>query len=173
MQVCTQLQHLVQGSVELQYIVELGLNHMIDGPRIPGSKPIAERLELLRYQRRRWQKLDWSKQNIKAMEGRFSAYEFVDGAFATLMWTSPDANRLNLTFLPSRDKEVASIEWDGLGFPVKDFAIDPSQDLMMLMRVFDHENEYVYAVFAYYCYIYGIVITAVMSKSMYGVLVAT
>lgn len=141
-EVCRTLHDLVRDCVELQYIIELAADNLVDGSRKPGSPSTAERLQLLLDRRRRWRELDWTQKVVVPIPGQCQAYELVGGTFAKSMsttnaesWAGP--RHLNVTWLPTRDTPAHSIIRNDLGIPTRDFAIDPSQDLIALVEM-DH-----------------------------------
>lgn len=129
---------VVAGYVELQYIIELAADNLIDGSRKPGSPSTAERLNLLLDRRKRWRELNWTQSVVVPIPGQCQAYEFVGGTFAKSMGSGGDnwvgSKHLNVTWLPTRDKAAKSLIRDDLGVPTRDFAIDPSQDLIALVE---------------------------------------
>jgi hypothetical protein len=125
----------VDNSLELQYLIELGTDNMIDGSRKPGSLSTAERLRLLLDRRRRWRELDWSQRVSVDMPAQCMAYELVGGSFAkTMVVDDPEKKQLMITKLPSRYRNVSTTIHEDLGVPARDFAIDPSQDLLALLE---------------------------------------
>lgn len=138
-QVCRHLRDIVAGSIELRYLIELAADNLIDGSRKPGSSSTRERLDLLLDRRRRWRELNWTRQTTVPMPGQCQAYELVGGTFAKSMSESPvmGSRHLNVTWLPTRNEEHKAIVRDNLGVPTKDFAIDPSQDLIALVEMDD------------------------------------
>ncbi|KAI0795917.1 hypothetical protein C8Q75DRAFT_744368 [Abortiporus biennis] len=134
---CRTLNQTVTHSVELQYKIELGADGMVDGPRTPGSMPIADRLRLLLDRRKRWQNLDWTQQITLPLHGACQAYEMVAGVFAKTM-TIPGhtgSRYLACTWLPTRSEPAHTLVKEDIGIPSRDFAIDPSQDLIALVDV--------------------------------------
>ena len=94
----------------------------------------AERLKLLLQRRARWRYLDWSRVVPVSAPGLCQAYELVDGVFASSMGNDFSGSRhLELTWLPTSTKDARRIEREDLGVRIRDFAIDPSQDLMALV----------------------------------------
>jgi hypothetical protein len=143
-QVCLLLRDIVRQSVDLQYIIELGSDHMIDGPRGPGSLPTLERLNLLFDRRRRWRELDWTRKVAVSAHGMLSAHCFAGGTLATfgkLNETDPGWG-LSFTTLPTRNSEATAAVWKDFNINIECFAIDPSQDLIVLMTLPEWQEQY-------------------------------
>ncbi|KIP07609.1 hypothetical protein PHLGIDRAFT_413636 [Phlebiopsis gigantea 11061_1 CR5-6] len=144
--VCRFLRDVVNSCQELRYIIELAADNLVDGSRTPGSPSTGERLQLLLDRRRRWRQLDWTKKEVVPLPGKCQAYEFVGGTFSKSMssapadpWgSSPASKHLNVTWLPGREAQHTAVIREDLGVPMKDFAIDPSQDLIALVEMDEH-----------------------------------
>ncbi|KAI9059862.1 hypothetical protein FKP32DRAFT_1595876 [Trametes sanguinea] len=130
--VCRYLRDIIQKSVQLQYNIELEADGLVDGIGCPLT--IAERYALLLQRRRRWRHLRWSQIVPISAPGRCQAYELVDGVFASSAATGFIASpHLSFTWLPTEREPARTIEWADVGLRVRDFAIDPSQDLMAIV----------------------------------------
>ncbi|KAH8105215.1 hypothetical protein BXZ70DRAFT_904443 [Cristinia sonorae] len=136
---CRQLRTIVKGSLELKYNIELAADDMIDGPRGPGTLTTSQRYHQLLQRRQRWRTLDWTQQINVPVLGSCQAYELVGGMFAKSMGHvgTGGSRHLITTWLPSSTKAARSAVRDDLGVPTRDFAIDPSQDLIALVNVDD------------------------------------
>ncbi|KAI1793750.1 hypothetical protein LXA43DRAFT_1081303 [Ganoderma leucocontextum] len=132
-EVCKTLRQSIKESLELQYLIELGADGLIEG--VGCTLPTSERLKLLLQRRARWRYLNWTHIIPIAAPALCQAYELVDGVFASSMGNGFSGSRhLQLTWLPtSTDEATRTIERDDLGVQMRDFAIDPSQDLMALV----------------------------------------
>ncbi|KAI6144466.1 hypothetical protein BKA82DRAFT_4178295 [Pisolithus tinctorius] len=105
--VCHRFNDIIEGSVELQYRIELTVDGMIDGP--PSSLSIGERLTRLRALRRSWATLQWtSKITLVGGVHRYSSRHLTCGGQMLVR--------------------------DDVGLPTRDFAVDPSQDLIIYFR---------------------------------------
>ncbi|KAH9943621.1 hypothetical protein B0H21DRAFT_695505 [Amylocystis lapponica] len=141
--VCKTLRATVKGSLELQYQIELAADGMVDGP--PDLMTTADRLELLLDRRRRWRMLDWTRKVMVPIPGACQAYELAGGVFTKLMMAGDVGNieesivfrHLIATWLPSRTKEARSIVRDELDVVTREFTIEPSQDLVVLIDADD------------------------------------
>ncbi|KAI0631438.1 senescence-associated protein-domain-containing protein [Trametes polyzona] len=127
--VCKDLRETVKASLQLKYNIELFADGLVDGVGCP--LPVAERYNLLLERRRRWRRLKWKSIEHFSAPGMCQAYELVDGVFATSKGIGFSGSRhLALTWLPTATSEARRIERDDLGFSMRDFAMDPSQDLI-------------------------------------------
>jgi hypothetical protein len=135
--VCRKLNSVIDSSAELQYHIELALDCMLDGPQ--STVTIAERLEQLRALRRAWTLFEWKKEVRVPMHGFCHAYELVGGVFAK---TSSQAGIHNQSgprkfissWLPSSSDPGHTLVRKDIGISTRDFAIDPSQDLIALVQ---------------------------------------
>jgi hypothetical protein len=127
-QVCKLLKTVIEGSSELQYIIELALDGMVDS----GSTPLshAYRLAKLRDRRKGWSNLSWKKLSVIKLQGLCHAYELVGGVFVKA------SGRLHFlaSWLPSTTDEGRQIRRDDLNMEARDFAIDPGQDLIIFVE---------------------------------------
>lgn len=72
------------------------------------------------------------------MVGTCQAYELVGGVFAKSMGQGTNGSRhLITTWLPTATKPARSSVREDIGIPTRDFAIDPSQDLIALVDTGD------------------------------------
>lgn len=138
-QTCRTIRDTIKRSLELQYFIELAADNLVDGPWGPGSLTTAARLDLLLDRRRRWRQLVWNKTETISFPGTCQAYELVGGVFAkstcTGVASSAGSRHLIMTWLPSRTEETHSITREDLGLSSRDFAIDPTQDLIALVVI--------------------------------------
>lgn len=124
--------------MELQYRIELALDCMLDGP--PSKITVAERLEQLRDLRRAWTLFEWKKEIRVLMSGFCQAYELVGGVFAKTsssggIFSHFGSRHFVSTLLPSSSDPGHTMVRDDLGISIKDFAIDPTQDLIALVKI--------------------------------------
>jgi hypothetical protein len=119
---------MIEASSELQYIIELGLDGMVDS----GSSILshADRLAKLRERRKAWSSLSWKKRSIIKMQGLCHAYELVGGVFVKA------SGRLHFlaSWLPSTTDDGCHIRRDDLEMEARDFTIDPGQDLIIFVE---------------------------------------
>lgn len=136
-QVCRELKRVIDSSAELQYHIELALDCMLDGPQSTAS--VAERLEQLRNLRRAWILFEWKKEVRVPMPGFCQAYELVGGVFAKTSSSVGDHNQFSprkfiSSWLPSSSDPGHTLVRADIGVSTRDFAIDPSQDLIALVQ---------------------------------------
>lgn len=119
---------MIESSSELQYIVELGLDGMLDS----GSTTLshADRLAQLRDRRKAWSSLNWKKRFVIPMQGLCHAYELVGGVFVK----ASGGLHFLASWLPSATDEGRQIRRDDLKMEARDFAIDPGQDLIIFVE---------------------------------------
>ncbi|KAI5999068.1 hypothetical protein EDD15DRAFT_2571644 [Pisolithus albus] len=134
--VCHRFKDIVQASMELQYRIELAADGMVDGP--PSSLTVRERLTRLRELRQSWATLQWSSKISVPMPGPCHAYELVGGVFCKLYHSVPHLFRdrhLTAAWLPSAlDPQGHTLVRENVGLSTRDFAVDPSQDLIIYFK---------------------------------------
>lgn len=128
MQVCRALKNFIGSYSELQYIVELGADGMVDGSSRRLS--YAERLKMLLDRRKAWLSLTWKRHSIVPMPGACQAYELVGGVFAK----TTGGRHFIASWLPSGTEDGHQLPRDDLGLLTRDFAIDPTQDLVAFVE---------------------------------------
>lgn len=139
--VSTALNDIIRNYAVVQYHIELGVAGMVDGapfPRAPFST--AERLRRLRLYQSRWTHLKHAReQTVRHVRG--GVWELTQGVLAQGISTPgvepAEVRKLFFTRLPSSARaESRTREWShsGYEFAVRDFTMDPSQDLLVLVR---------------------------------------
>jgi hypothetical protein len=121
---------MIDNCVELQYIIELGVDEMVD---CPGSAlTLSQRLGMLLDRRQAWARLQWKRLEYVPMSGPCNAYELVAGVFAktTVDPSDVQAKHFVAAWLPSRYDSGHRIEFPDVGPTTRDFSIDPLQDLI-------------------------------------------
>ncbi|KAI0773132.1 senescence-associated protein-domain-containing protein [Trametes elegans] len=130
--VCRSILYTVKESLRLQYSIELAADGLVDGVGCPLT--VAERYKLLLERRKRWRFLDWTHVTPISAPALCQAYELVDGVFASSEDNGLNGSRhLSLTWLPTFCEPARYIVRQNMGFALRDFAIDPSQDLIALV----------------------------------------
>ncbi|KAH8111595.1 hypothetical protein DFH11DRAFT_1690281 [Phellopilus nigrolimitatus] len=138
--VCRFWRQLIRETLALQYKIELGANGVDDGPA--GGLSVTERMRLLLERRRAWRALDFKRCVPMSTPGECHAYELVGGVFAKAMnpqgvmglVSNPGSRHLSLIKLPSAGAEGESIVREDVGLLCRDFAMDPTQDLIALLE---------------------------------------
>ncbi|KAI0700799.1 hypothetical protein C8T65DRAFT_657194 [Cerioporus squamosus] len=134
--VCKTLQSTIDQSVGLLYQVQLEIEGLIDGPK--GGLCTSDRLKLLLERRDRWLRLDWT--NIvtlaapKLVPETPLPYELQGGTFFNVT-TYNGKFTMNMTRLPSTANPTPSYESKDFESQYVDIAVDPSQDLMVVLDV--------------------------------------
>lgn len=136
LKVCRTLHVLVQNTIELQYVIELGADALRDGPP-DVVLPTVARLNRLLDLRRAWRALDWRWMATVSLYGRCLAYELVGGVFAKSMRNSDGGGHFIARWLPGIADAGKEIVWEDVGIAMRDFAIDPSQDLVAYVEADD------------------------------------
>jgi hypothetical protein len=128
--VCKALKDHVEAAKETQYIIELALAGMEHNPNNTWSS--AERLESLRKYRSGWEKLEWSSESEIPLRD-FGMWDLYGGILAQADRTQT----FHFIRLPSDSRRIKQKSWTikpNVGDAVvKDFAFDPSQDLLTLV----------------------------------------
>ncbi|EPQ58998.1 hypothetical protein GLOTRDRAFT_70086, partial [Gloeophyllum trabeum ATCC 11539] len=104
---------------------------MDDGPTKTLS--IASRLEKLRAHQKAWSELKWTEETwVSVVLSRH--WELYAG-----VWSAGRANHRGMGFmqLPSRLRDIPMRQWDitDIGFLIRDFTLDPSQNLLVLIEM--------------------------------------
>ncbi|KAF9462967.1 hypothetical protein BDZ94DRAFT_1260278 [Collybia nuda] len=128
---------LISHSIALQYNLELFTANLVDGP--PSHSLKSVRLRSLRDHQRAWNDVKWSDVHDivltqDEMSPELSAWELVGGIFAVAV-----GRHLRFIQLPSALRDVPTREWSipDIGFTMKDFAMDRSQDLLVVIELSD------------------------------------
>ncbi|KAI5115202.1 hypothetical protein M0805_008174, partial [Coniferiporia weirii] len=139
---CRFWNRLIHETLALQYKIELGADGLVDGP--PGGLSVPERLRALLARRAAWRGLSFRRRVDIPMPGECHAYELVGGVFAKAMNPEhahglglaphPGSRHLSIFKLPTANKESETIVREDVGVSCKDFAIDPTQDLIALVE---------------------------------------
>ncbi|KAF8872599.1 hypothetical protein CPB84DRAFT_1799079 [Gymnopilus junonius] len=123
---CRLLYTILKGSDELGCIIELD----IDGFMTPfTSLSYSELISRLRGLRRSWAELDCKHFEKVELNIQDIAYKLGAGLFAI-----SDKRSLLFTWLPSSTIPGRTLKYPSLGFLIRDFAIDPTQDLVVILE---------------------------------------
>ncbi|KAG2159693.1 uncharacterized protein EDB93DRAFT_1073686 [Suillus bovinus] len=129
--VCREVCRLFHSIVEedrAQYEIELAVSGMVDGP--PSTFSTSDRLALLKERKAAWESLRWvESQDFSMMQGHI--WELYGNVFAQS--STPDV--LHFRQLPSKYRKIEEKEWSvTLDMHVRDFTMDPAQDLLVLIE---------------------------------------
>lgn len=136
---CTALRDIIKDSLQLQYHIELAADGLVNG--VDCSMSTADRLKLLLDRRRRWNHLEWTKIKSIVVSGQCHAYELVNDTLGISKGVL-GSRHLSLTTLPTSSRPAQMVERDDVGLNTRDFAMDPSQDLVAFVE-FELVGKYV------------------------------
>ncbi|TFK42125.1 hypothetical protein BDQ12DRAFT_599035 [Crucibulum laeve] len=125
--------HLVDNTSSLQYIIELAASGQVDGP-IDKSINVFSRLQALKKQQEAWHTGQWRQESDPDALNQGGLWELYGGVLAQV------AHDQSITFhqLPSHVRGIEKRHWtiepNTFEFTVRDFGIDPSQDLLVLIE---------------------------------------
>ncbi|KAI0356942.1 hypothetical protein OH77DRAFT_183926 [Trametes cingulata] len=128
-QVCVLLKDLIDQDVRLQYQIELAVAGMEDGP--PSATTAAERLRMLNARQDAWDKLAWTeREEIPMSQG--GVWELYGGVLAQ----GEGSRSLVFKQLPSKIRGIEGRTWrlEDVGVNIRDFGMDPSQDLLVIIE---------------------------------------
>ncbi len=129
LQICKALRHAVDTSILLKYKLALHFDNAID--TCVSKQTTSERYKRLVASREAWGRLEWEKETNTPARGDCSAYEVVSGQFVKILW----GQELYVLTLPTVDSEAhLEIRSDCLTGLIKDFAMDPSQDIIAYLE---------------------------------------
>ncbi|KIJ68199.1 hypothetical protein HYDPIDRAFT_145979 [Hydnomerulius pinastri MD-312] len=127
-QVCRLLRTAFEQTAVLQYTIELAVAGVEDGP--PSSMEPASRLATLRNSQAAWNSLRWTGvKDVPMLRG--SLYELYGGVLVQ----STHLGGLVFRRLPSQFRGIEEYTWS-LDLPdldLRDFSLDPAQDLLVLI----------------------------------------
>lgn len=96
----------------------------------------SERLYALRERSQAWRNLEWKNVTKLDIRGPSTAYELVGGVFA-----KTNGRDMLFSWLPRARTPGHTIHYEDVGMQLRDFALDPTQDLVVLL-----EEDNVYAI---------------------------
>ena len=134
MKVSRHFKESIENSVLLEYAIKLAICGYEDGPPIFGPlSATSERLQRLQAHIDAWRHLDWVEERVKLPYGQ--TYDVFGGVYASVEHANPVS--LNIVELPSRIRSTPLRLWSfaDVGFIINDFAIDPGQDLLVLVEL--------------------------------------
>ncbi|KAH9024633.1 hypothetical protein EDB85DRAFT_1894251 [Lactarius pseudohatsudake] len=131
---CRQLHALVATSLNLQYRIELAAGGLLGGPPRGPASTAAARMDLLLERRVAWHVMRPRRRAAVALAGPYHAYELAGGLFAKAIEEFGAARWLVASWLPSNTTDETRLVIDDLGVRIKEFALDPSQDLIVFLE---------------------------------------
>ncbi|RPD61706.1 hypothetical protein L226DRAFT_485162 [Lentinus tigrinus ALCF2SS1-7] len=132
-EVCVFFKTLIDEDVHTQYKIELALAGMEDGP--PSALTPSDRLAILRERQEAWKSLTWKARTEYDMR-RGGVWELYGGVLA-----QADGDRtLVCAQLPSVIRGIEEKVWtvEDVGVKIRDFGMDPAQDLLIIIQ---HHTE--------------------------------
>ncbi|KIL71782.1 hypothetical protein M378DRAFT_155391 [Amanita muscaria Koide BX008] len=126
--VCTAFRDLIDSTPNLQYAIEL----LIAGQEDGGHYQLCIRREMLKQHQQRWANLQWTKeQRIQMFHG--GLWELYGNLLAQ---NTSDKSTVHFWQLPSQTRGIEEKNWtvDIKEFRVRDFGIDPGQDLLVILE---------------------------------------
>ncbi|KAI9445328.1 hypothetical protein H4582DRAFT_909672 [Lactarius indigo] len=126
---------LVDETTTLQYRIALFASGMEDGP--PGDLSTSERLGLLKNYEASWKNLEWNEHTtISSPAG--SLWELYGNVWAH----SRGSDAIEFIQIPSRLRGIPMRQWTlRFDFALRDFGMDPSQDLLVIIENFRSAPE--------------------------------
>lgn len=119
---------MIDETAALQYHIALHSSGMVDGP--PGLLSTSERLSLLRSYETSWKNVDWNTQTSLPVPNG-SLWELNGNVWAH----SRGVDSIDFVQIPSRLRGIPLRQWTlKLDSPIRDFSMDPSQDLLVTIR---------------------------------------
>lgn len=136
-----QFRRIIDTSSILEYILELGLCGLVDSTQ--GKFTTSERLFRLRQREAAWSALDWHAERRIPVNQKYIFWELIGGLFAGTYMKTPIRNP---SFYTHRAFDTIDIFTLGSGAEAGprhmaleqmfyDFAIDPGQDLLILLEL--------------------------------------
>lgn len=145
-QVCKTLNAIINGSTALQYLIELGCAGYADGRYGKGTLPPHERLRRLVETESAWRRLALTRPTLLKLPGAApvaTTYEFSGGVFVRSSGgTSLDVVRFPSTFGDVTFEMRTLTQSQLAAKAVRDVAIDPGSDLLILVE--QRDESYVY-----------------------------
>lgn len=103
---------------------------MEDGP--PSSVSPGERLVMLRAHQTSWRTLSWGAEETIPI-----VTEHIWDLFGGILAQANTSTSVSFKQLPSIVRRIDTREWslENLGFQISDLAVDPSQDLLLVVEI--------------------------------------
>ncbi|KAF6766560.1 hypothetical protein DFP72DRAFT_866994 [Ephemerocybe angulata] len=129
-QVCRQLRNLVDEDAACQYTLDLYTAGLEDGPSFSGT--LSDRFAALNQYREGWDQLKWRDAQMDVPMKQGGLWELYGGVLAQQTQTKT----FEFTRLPGISRGIASNTWslEKQRYKVRDFGMDPSQDLLVLLE---------------------------------------
>jgi hypothetical protein len=127
-QVCSLFRALIDSLPSLQYKIELAIAGQEDGV----GHSLSTRRRLLRRHQLSWDALHWT-QDLRFSMFRGGLWELYGNVLAQI---TSNGHTLHFKQLPSQSRAIEEKAWtvNVTQFRVRDFAIDPAQDLLIIVE---------------------------------------
>ncbi|KAI0821790.1 hypothetical protein BC628DRAFT_800527 [Trametes gibbosa] len=134
-QVCRLFRDTMDQDVRVQYKIELAAAGMEDGPS--SALTVADRLRMLKARQEAWHKLEWTSRSEMPM-AQGGVWELYGGVLAQ----GEGARTLVFRQLPSNIRGIEEREWriEDVGVDIRDFGMDPAQDLLVIVENREDRN---------------------------------
>lgn len=123
----------------MQYIIELAASGQRDNSLYESEDSSKEKLEKLRKHQEAWKELQWSR-NFTIPMSTGGLWELYGGVLAQ----NTDQGEIQFYQLPSDLRGIEEKRWTlpgDFGFTIRDFGMDPRQDLLVLVENLDAPGE--------------------------------
>ena len=131
LQVNSFFKSLIDETTTFQYRIALFASGMEDGP--PGHMTTSERFDLLRKYEASWKTIEWTEHN-SLISGTGGVWELYGNVWAH---SKERDDVIEFVQLPSRIRGIPMRQWTlRFEFSVRDFSMDPSQDLLVAIENF-------------------------------------
>ncbi|KAH8826371.1 hypothetical protein DL96DRAFT_1607803 [Flagelloscypha sp. PMI_526] len=120
-----QLHDVVRQDPSLRYAIELYADGLADNGT--SNMLFSDRIEMLARRRKAWRTLNWEHAHLPKYSGFCTAYELVSGVFMKNLDPCQDLAELH--------------EMRAMGWQPRDFAIDPTQDLGIFLRIVENHTQ--------------------------------
>ena len=131
LQVNSFFKSLIDETTTFQYRIALFASGMEDGP--PGHMTTSERFDLLRKYEASWKTIEWTEHN-SLISGTGGVWELYGNVWAH---SKERDDVIEFVRLPSRIRGIPMRQWTlRFEFSVRDFSMDPSQDLLVAIENF-------------------------------------
>ncbi|KAI9056374.1 hypothetical protein FKP32DRAFT_1639392 [Trametes sanguinea] len=128
-QICRLLKDIIDEDVRLQYKIELAASGLEDGTH--NTLTVAERLRMLQTRNEAWDNLAWTaREEIPMLQG--GVWELYGG----VLGQGEGARTLVFKQLPSTLRGIEGRQWriEDVGVNIRDFGMDPAQDLLIIIE---------------------------------------
>lgn len=136
---CKNFKEIIDGTAALQYTIELAVSGQRDNCRYDPVDSSKEKLDRLKKHQEAWKELKWSR-DLKIPMSSGGLWEIYGGVLAQ----NTEQGEIQFYQLPSDLRGIEEKRWTlpgDFGFVVRDFSMDPGQDLLVLVQTLDAPGE--------------------------------